>query len=404
MFYDPKAYLRSLLVVYSEEVHSGLDFWAEHGVDWEKGGLVTYLDRQGNWYLDEKQGWFTGRAMYSFAKGYNDIYPKQRWLDAALNLYDFMIAHQFVKDGKGKLYHNMSREGLPCKAHPRAGEHISAEPYVYSGLHDESFAVMGLAELYKATGRADIKQTFYEMVKTQQFIYHNPDYYFDGVLNPNETAPKQDLGTLMSLMCSTQTARGCDPEREQYYTSLMKEYVEQLFGYYYDPLRKVLTEKEVDCPGHSMEVAWFALAEGLYTGNQELVDQCADVISNLLELGWDKRFGGFNVFANFHGGSAFEVNQNLKYWWPNNELEIGLMYSYIGTGKEQFLEKYRMVHEWVFGHFPDREYGEWYGYLNYDGTPLSHTKGDNQKGAYHLYRSFYAIYNLIQAYLEKNAE
>lgn len=399
MIYHPRAYLQSLLPVYQEEVESGLDFWAEHGVDWEKGGFVTYLDREGNWYLDEKQGWFTGRAMYAFAKGYNDIVPRQRWLDAAVNLYDFMIAHQFVPNGGGKLYHNMNRDGVPCQPDPRAGEHISAGPCIYPGLHDESFAVMGLAELYKATGRADVKKTLYQMVQTQQFIYHNPNYYVDGTLTSGDKAPQAALGTLMSLMCSIQTARGCDPEREDYYNGLMQEYIGQLFGYYYDKERKLLTEKEVDCPGHSMEVAWFALAEGMYTGDQALIDRCAEVISNLLELGWDKQYGGFRVFANFNGAPAFEVNQNLKYWWPNNELEIGLMYSYIGTGDETFLEKYRMVHEWVFAHFPDRVHGEWYGYLNHDGTPLSHNKGDNQKGAYHLYRSFYAIYNLIQAYL-----
>ncbi len=399
MIYDPKAYLQSLLPVYREEVISGLNFWADHGIDWEKGGMVVYLDRQGNWFLDEKQGWFTGRGMYSFAKGYNDILQEPRWLEAALNLYDFMNAHQFAPNGK--LYHHMNREGSPCRPDPRAGEWPSARGDGQSyGLHDESFAVMGLAELYKATGREDIKASLYKMVELQQFIYHNPKYFSDGIKNPDEKAPKVGMGDYMSLLCSVQTARECDPERKDYYTALLSEYVERVFEFYYDADKQLLYEREIECPGHSMEVAWFMLAEGLYTKNKELVNTCAQIIGNLFTLGWDPMYGGFNVFANVNGGPAFEINGNLKYWWPNNELEIGLMYSYIGTGDQKFLELYRRAHEWVFAHFPDREYGEWYGYLNHDGTPSTYCKGDHSKGAYHLYRSFYAIYNLISAYLD----
>lgn len=401
MIYDPKAYLQSLLPIYKEEVISGLNFWADHGIDREKGGMVVYLDREGNWFLDQKQGWFTGRGMYSFAKGYNDICQEQRWLDAALNLYDFMNAHQFAPNGK--LYHHMDREGNPCAPDPRAGEIMARGSGQSVGLHDESFAVMGLAELYKATKRADVKESLYKMVELQQFIYHNPKYFANGEKNPEEQAPMAGMGDYMSLLCSVQTARECDPERKDYYTALLREYTECVFRYYYDADKTLLYEREIECPGHSMEVAWFMLAEGIYTKNQELVNICAKIVGKLFDLGWDKHYGGFNVFANVNGSPAFEINGNLKYWWPNNELEIGLMYAYLGTGEQTYLERYRQAHEWTFAHFPDRECGEWYGYLNHDGTPATFCKGDHSKGCYHLYRSFYAIYNGIRAYLEHGA-
>ena len=396
MICDPKRYLHSVADIMAEEAESGLDFWAEHGMDWEKGGIVTYLDRDGNWYLDEKQGWFTGRAMFSFARGYNDLCQKQRWLDAAENLYDFMVKYQFVPDGKGKLYHNMSRDGVPKNSAPTAGGNEQA---LSSTLHDESFAVMGLAELYRATKRQDVRDTLYRVFDAQQFIFKNPKYFVDGTLSPADKQPQIDLGSLMSLLCSAQTARACDPEREAYYTERIACYIDQVFRYYYVPERKLIAEHEVDCPGHSMEVAWFMLAEGLYTKNQDLVNLCADAILVLFDLGWDKTHGGFVLITNFDNKPAFSVDGNLKYWWPNNELMIGLMYAYIGTGRQDFLEKYRLVHEWVFAHFPDREKSEWYGYLNHDGSILAPNKGDCRKGPYHLYRSFYAIRNLINAYL-----
>lgn len=396
MICDPKRYLRTVADVLAEEAESGLDFWADHGMDWEKGGLVTFLDQDGNWYLDDKQGWFTGRAMYSFARGYNDLCKKQRWLDAAENLYDFMVKHQFVPDGKGKLYHYMNRDGAPIKPSSIVG---NSGPALRNTLHDESFAVMGLSELYRATGRQDVKETLYRVFDAQQFIFKNPKHFEDGTLSPADEQPKVDLGSLMSLLCSAQTARACDPEREAYYTERIAFYMEQVFRYYYIPERKLITEAVIDCPGHSMEVAWFMLAEGLYTGDQKLVELCADDILVLFDIGWDKQHGGFDLISNFKGTPAFRIGGGLKYWWPNIELMIGLMYAYIGTGRQEFLEKYRMVHEWVFARFPDREKGEWYGYLNHDGSLRSPCKGDYAKGPYHLYRGIYAIRDLICAYL-----
>jgi len=399
MICDPKRYLRCVADLMAEEAESGPDFWAEHGMDREHGGIVTYLDRSGNWYLKEKQGWFTGRAMYAFARGYNDLCKKQRWLDAAENLYNFLVTHQLVPGENGKLYHYMDLEG-----NPKAPSHITGNngPAIRPYLHDESFAVMGLAELYRATGREAVRQTLYHVFEAQQFLFKNPRYYIDGTLSPENTQPKVDLGTLMSLLCSAQTARACDPERAELYTQRIACYMDEVFRHYYDPERKLIHEVIMDCPGHGLEVAWFMLAEGLYTKNQELVELCADVILALFHLGWDKQYGGFETITNFVGSPACWIGGQLKYWWPNIELMIGLMYAYIGTGRQEFLEKYRMVHEWVFSRFPDREQGEWYGYLNRDGSVLSPCKGDYAKGPYHLYRGFYAIRDLILAHLEKN--
>lgn len=398
MFYRPKDYLRSLLPVYYEEIQSGLDFWAEHGMDWEKGGLVVYLDQKGDWYFDEKQGWFTGRAMYSFAKGYNDIEKKQRWLDAALNLYDFMIAHQFVPNGEGKLYYNMDRDGNPCKAGQRAGAHWRS-PEVGADLHVETFAIMGLSELYKATGRADVKATLEQLIILQRKIYCNPNYFYDRIDKTDDIPEKPPMGYLMSLLCSTQTVRQCVPEREEICTKWLQEYVDQAFRWYYDSERKMLYEREIESVGHSMEVAWFMLAEGLYTKNQELVDKCAEIVWSMYEVGWNKEHGGFPIAVNLVGNPGIITYQDMNIWWSMNEIENGLIYAYIGTGDEKFLTTYRKVHEYTFGHFPDRDHGEWFGYLHYDGTPATRNKGDNQKGPFHLYRSFYAIYELVDAYL-----
>jgi len=396
MIYDVKAYFRGLKDIYIEEVHNGLDFWARNGIDWEKGGIITYLDRAGNWYHDEKQGWFQGRAMYSFARGYNTIHKNPRWLEAAECLYKFMTAHQFTDNGR--MYYNMSRDGVPCDSHPRAGRW----PALQESLFTESFSVMGLSEYYRATGLSEVRDLMRKVFDTMLFLYKNPEYVKNGTLNQSGKQLKVGLAWLMMLLCSTQTIRENDPENRDAYTAHIAEFIAEVKKHYYHPERNMVMEGEIDCPGHNMEVAWFMLAEGLYIKDQALIDMCADMVGRLYEIGWDKVHGGYPTIINMDGKPAFSQDGDIRLWWTHNELEIGLLYAYIGTGKMEYLEKFRIVHDWIFAHFPDREQGEWYGWLHYDGTLISDNKGDNQKGPYHLYRSFYAIHDIIVAYLKKN--
>ena len=394
MFYDVKAYLRGLKDIYREETLSGLDYWAEKGIDWDKRGIVTFLDREGNWYHDEKSGWFTGRSMYSFARGYNDVEKRDLWLKAALCIYDFHVAHQFAPDGR--LYYNMSRDGVPKNGELIAGE--NATKYQAS-LHSESFAVMGLSELYRATGRDDVKETLIKVFNMQQFIYHNPDYVTTGAKSSGAEQPKVPLAWLMSLLCSTQTIRQALPERSAEFTALIAGYIAEIFKHYYSEELDTIMEAEIDNPGHNMELAWFMLAEGLYTKDKGLVTRCAKYVNDIYEYGWDHEYGGLYNTVNMFKRPANSLNWQIKTWWPQNEIEIGLLYAYIGTGDIAFLEKYRKVHEWVFAHFIDRDFGEWYTAVDRYGIPSIVNKGSHSKGPYHVYRSYYAIMDIIDAYL-----
>lgn len=49
-------------------------------------------------------------------------------------------------------------------------------------------------------------------------------------------------------------------------------------------------------------------------------------------------------------------------------------------------EKHREAREWAYRHFPDREHGEWFGYLHRDGSLSTRVEGTLFKGAFHLPR------------------
>lgn len=55
------------------------------------------------------------------------------------------------------------------------------------------------------------------------------------------------------------------------------------------------------------------------------------------------------------------------------------------------------VHDWSFGHFPDREHGEWFGWLHRDGSLSSRAKGSMWKGPFHLPRCLWYCWRLLAA-------
>ncbi len=76
----------------------------------------------------------------------------------------------------------------------------------------------------------------------------------------------------------------------------------------------------------------------------------------------------------------------MKFWWPQCETIIASLYAYMATGDEEYLHRHQRISEWTYSHFPDKEYGEWYGYLHRDGTVAQPAKGNIFKGPFHVPR------------------
>ncbi len=140
-------------------------------------------------------------------------------------------------------------------------------------------------------------------------------------------------------------------------------------------------------PGHSIENSWFLMNYANLTKNASLLEKALNILRWSLELGWDKEYGGIYYFRDVYDRPCEQLEHDMKLWWVHDEALIATLLAYNLTGDAYYAEWYERVHSYVFSHFPDREYGEWYGYLHRDGT-VSHTqKGSLWKGPYHLPRA-----------------
>lgn len=140
-------------------------------------------------------------------------------------------------------------------------------------------------------------------------------------------------------------------------------------------------------PGHSIETAWFILEEAKHRNWDPHLKQIGlTILDWSWEWGWDKTHGGITYFRDCKNRPQQEYWHDMKFWWPQCEAIIATLYAYEATGDPKYLEMHKQINEYTYARFPDKEYGEWFGYFHYDGTLSQPAKGNMYKGPFHIPR------------------
>ena len=127
-----------------------------------------------------------------------------------------------------------------------------------------------------------------------------------------------------------------------------------------------------------------------------LAEKAVERTLNILNYGWDDRYGGIFYFMDIKGKPLQQLEWDQKLWWVHVETLISLIKGYRHTKKPECLEWFRKVHEYTWLHFPDPEFGEWYGYLNRRGEILLDLKGGKWKGCFHIPRGLYQVWKTLE--------
>ena len=96
--------------------------------------------------------------------------------------------------------------------------------------------------------------------------------------------------------------------------------------------------------------------------------------------------GGLFYYQDYMGYPTDKLESQMKLWWVHAEAINAFLLAYKLTGSQEHLEWFHRLHAYSFEHFSDREYGEWYGYLDRQGNPAFGLKGGKWKGFFHLPR------------------
>lgn len=330
--------------------------------------------------------------MWTFSKAYNVIDKNPKYLEAAETIYNFLPK---CTDIDGRMFFTVTQDG----------REIQKRRYYFS----ETFAAIGCAEYYKATGD--------DKVLADAEKYFDVAYEcFKGIrkTTPKFNAENQNLKALspvMIMLSTAQTMRSMKCSNTDRYAQIAKECLDEIIngGFLTD---KALMEsvssdgKFVDSPtgrvvnpGHSMEAAWFIMLEGIATKNQEAIEVGKKIIDITLPLGWDKKNGGIIAFTDVAGKPPVQLEWDMKLWWPQCETMIALRLAYILFKEEKYKEKYEELKDYCKKYFIDNTFGEWYGYLHYDNSVSTTLKGNIFKGPFHIPRLY-----MIMAILDETGD
>ncbi len=374
---DQKASLRSVYL--DGLLHDTLPFWIRHGVDREHGGFMTCLDQTGTVIDTDKGMWQQGRFTWLLGELYNHVEPRPEWLELARHGAEFLDRHGF-DPSDGRMWFHVTREGHP----------IRKRRYAYS----ESFAAIAYGELAKATGEdsyaAKARASF------QRFLDHHL-HPPESLAKYTKTRPTRSIGIPMIILVTAQELR----------ESIDLDDANRWIDHSIELIRDLHVKPEIECvmetvgeegqildhfdgrtlnPGHAIEAAWFILQEGMLRSDSTLIDLGCKMIDWMWARGWDREYGGMLYFTDVDGHPVQEYWHDMKFWWPHNEAIIATLMAYHASGDAKYASWHRLVHQWAYEHFPDPEYGEWFGYLDRTGRVTSTLKGNLWKGPFHLPR------------------
>ncbi len=374
---------------YKEELLSNIiPFWLKNAIDYQHGGIYTQLDRQGEIYGREKSVWFQGRALWTFSKLYNTIEKKEEYLKAAECIYKFL---PHCVDTDQRMFFTVTEDG----------RELQKRRYYFS----ETFAAIGCAEYYKATG--DTKA----LLAAEKYF----NVAYECFTGKRSTPPKMNtenfrmkaLSPVMIMLSTAQTMRSIGNENCEKYGKIAKECLDEILygGFLTDKglLESVSINGEyvnipagrVVNPGHSLEAAWFVMLEGVLTNNKDAISFGKKIIDLTLPLGLDKKHGGIIAFTDIENNPPTQLEWDMKLWWPQCEAIIALRMAYIIFREEKYLKLYKKLEKYCQKYFIDKKYGEWLGYLHYDNSVSVTLKGNIFKGPFHIPR-MYMIMTMLE--------
>ena len=374
-----------------ELLENCLPFWLEHSQDKEYGGYFSCLNRDGSVYDTDKFIWLQGREVWMFAMLYNNVEKNQQWLDCAIQGAEFL--KKYGHDENWDFYFSLDRKGNPL-----------VQPY---NIFSNTFACMAFAQLAKATGNDE-----YALIARRIFVR-----ILERRSNPKGqwckaypgTRPMKDFALPM-IICNMALEIEDILEDKSVLEQTIDTCLHEVFDVFYQPELGCMLENvssvegaPVDCfegreinPGHDLEALWFMMNLGVRRGDKALIEKCVEIALLVIERGWDKEFGGIYYFLDAKGVPQQKLEWDQKLWWVHIESAIAMLKGYQLTGNEKCLEWFLKLDAYLWDNFKDKEYPEWFGYLNRRGEVLLPLKGGKWKGCFHVPRGLYQIWQLAE--------
>ena len=358
----PSSDFAALQNLYRDELLGNIiPWWMDHAIDWEHGGICTFIEDDGTVVSTDKYMWSQLRALYVWSALCNMIEPRDEWLEVATNIYEFVLPHG--RDEEGRWVYWLDADGNLVEG--------------ATSIYSDGFAIMGLTEYARATGdqqAVDVAMETYENVRARLAV---PGSYLTAPYVVPEGAKAHGVSMIFStvfyefgkLLGDEDIMNAGYEHTLQVMDDFLKLDRECLLEYVaLDGSVLDSPEGRVVVPGHAIESMWFQMHIFADRGERERIGRAIDSIRWHVEASWDPEYGG--MFPAVDSEDNEEVaweHYDKKFWWVHTETLYALLLAYLYSKEQWCLDWYDRVHEWAFEHFPLPEHGEWAMRLTREG-------------------------------------
>ena len=372
-----------------------IPFWMNNSGDKEFGGYLTCLNRQGKVFDTDKFTWLQCRQVWCFSMLYNKVEKNKLWLDFAIHGAEFLKKHG--RDAEGNWYFSLTREGRPL-----------TQPY---NIFSDCFAAMGFGQLFQATGNREYGEIAFQTFQNILGRQNNPKGKYNKAY-PG-TRPLQNF-SLPMILCNL--VLEIEPLLDSVsVNSTIERGIHVVMNVFYQPQYGLILEHvtpeggfsdsfegRLVNPGHVLEAMWFIMELAVRKDDKAFIKNAVEISLNMLEYGWDGKYGGIFYFLDIKDHPPEKLEWDQKLWWVHVEALVCMLKGYFLTGDERCWNWFEKVHQYTWDHFPDREYGEWFGYLNRQGEVLLSLKGGKWKGCFHIPRSLFQCWKTLEDIAQKS--
>lgn len=351
--------------------------------DRECGGMFTAFDPSANVASTNKDVWFLGRAMWSYAMTYRLVDARPEYLEMCERAFDFLTKCE-IDDGK--LPYLVDRHGKPITVR---------ELYMYS----EMFAAMGCAQYYRISGRVDVKKKAEQYFRAVAEKYRAQKGKNQSIKAP---APCTCFGLHMATLSAAQFVRSggvltelCNEIATECITAMKTD------GFVNDDLKMVIEyqalkgeyiplEENHSCPGHVYEAAWFVLTEGIFRADEEIIRFGKKLTDYAMPEGFEKKTLLIPTYIVPNDPYNFDLPDTIL-GWPPNEAICTYRIAHKLFGDEKYLKLANLIEAEMERYFIDGDRS--YICIDRNAKPVAERtdKGGFIQGPFHLERMLIAL-------------
>ncbi len=366
-----------------------IPFWEKYSPDPEYGGYFTCLDRVGNVFDTDKFTWLQARQIWTFSMLYNKVERKDAWLEMAIAGAVFLEAHG--RDADGDWYFSCTRQGTPL-----------VQAY---NIFSDCFATMAFGQLYLATNidkyRVIAVDTFNRILSRFEQPKGKYDKGVPGTRSLKGLSLPMILSNLVLEIEHVLPSSTVNQTINQCITMVMEEFHDPVSGLIMENIPPEggfsdSFEGRAIMPGHSLESMWFLMDLAARKDDAGLLKKTVDISLNLLNYGWDTKYEGILYVMDIKGHPPQHLEWDQKLWWVHLEAIVAALKGFQYTGDQRCWEWFEKLHAYTWKHFPDPEFGEWFGYLNRRGEVNLSLKGGKWKGCFHVPRCLYQGWKTLE--------